>query len=628
MAHAPRTFTFLVTLDGQPAPDVLLSQPGTSTTAITNASGMAALTVDFEAPGEDWVMAAHPEARIGGVEVEPSDLELIGIELFRYEATDNLEYIFQNPGIDDWASSNTTMCNHCHQDQYLAWSQSPHKISASNPVLWDLYRGTASAQEADCIRLGGVWAEVDQPGGGQEEACRVGGGVIDGAVNGCADCHAPGIDGELGGRDLREASGFALESGVHCDVCHRIDQVNPDGAPGVAGRLALLRPIEPSPSLSLGAWAPLIFGPYPDVLNPRMGAVYRPIFHEAELCSGCHSLAQPTDNSRWPDQKLPVQTTYEEWLGSGFAPCQSCHMPPAPESPNSATNPEDTGRGDSGHSEGLWNVAQGWPRPPGSVRQHSWVGPRQSKLLELAAFLQLELVAEGDTVSAQVQLQNTGPGHALPTGEPFRQLVLTLEASCNTEPIWPISGFALPEEAGAVAVLDSWDGHSWEGAETGDSIRVVSRTGAFIDYLGYGPFGDGSFSVEQKGIFEELVLGEATVLSVEGSELSLSQPLPAGFRAYRTSNQAYAGLPGWFFARITADSSGKRMVPHHRAVDIVADNRLLPGQSWQGSWSYPACDGLIVTARLLHRNYPYSEATSHNWPITDTLMAETSRSLP
>ena len=37
---------------------------------------------------------------------------------------------------------------------------------------------------------------------------------------GCADCHAPAINGRLGGRDLLEATDFSYDYGVHCDFCH------------------------------------------------------------------------------------------------------------------------------------------------------------------------------------------------------------------------------------------------------------------------------------------------------------------------------------------------------------------------------------------------------------------------
>ena len=118
-----------------------------------------------------------------------------------------------------------------------------------------------------------VEPEVLMDGGHSIERCYVGPGTLldlneDCGVDGscdespeqtgqCADCHAPGIDGELGGRDLLEATELSYDYGVHCDVCHRTDAVDPDAAsPGVAGKLMLTRPSEVSSSPTLGdAWA-------------------------------------------------------------------------------------------------------------------------------------------------------------------------------------------------------------------------------------------------------------------------------------------------------------------------------------------------------------------------------------
>ncbi len=122
-------------------------------------------------------------------------------------------------------------------------------------MLQDLYAGVAAAWAGDaeaCADAGGVLRVGKQPGTGDDvERCYVGTGVLpdlnpgcaetpcDGqaeAFGGCADCHAPGIDGALGGRDLLEARGVAHESGVHCDVCHKVESVHlDDPAPGVAG---------------------------------------------------------------------------------------------------------------------------------------------------------------------------------------------------------------------------------------------------------------------------------------------------------------------------------------------------------------------------------------------------------
>ncbi len=65
------------------------------------------------------------------------------------------------------------------------------------------------------------------------------------------------MDGQIGGRDLAEATGVALDYGVHCDVCHRVEAVDLGGAPGVAGRLKLLDATCPAVYASLQAGAGL-----------------------------------------------------------------------------------------------------------------------------------------------------------------------------------------------------------------------------------------------------------------------------------------------------------------------------------------------------------------------------------
>ena len=151
-------------------------------------------------------------------------------------------------------------------------------------------------------------------------------------------------------------------------------------------------------------WYPLTFGPLADVLNPRMGAVVREVFHESTYCAGCHEQTQPVlvgdggiDLARWPDGRLPVHTTYTEWLAGPMnpaAPCQSCHMPPDPEAGNSSDLYND-------HDDALIGPSAGWERPPGEVRRHAWYGPRQpdSGMVQLAASLGIASTVEDGTLT-------------------------------------------------------------------------------------------------------------------------------------------------------------------------------------------------------------------------------------
>ncbi len=608
-----------VLLDGSPAAGTLVMQGGGREQWTTDADGRATVRMDPTIVGDAVVLAAHPEARIQGVEVTgPGDVSIL---LVRFDTTDNLLYENADPGPEDHESTTTAQCNHCHVTIQHGWYQSPHRTSASNPVVHDVYAGTGSFAAEDCA---GEWAPGVEPGtGASVDQCFVASAVRETGANGaCADCHAPGIDGELGGRDLLEATGVSYEAGVHCDVCHHVASVDLTQPPGVAGRLGILRPSERATSPGMGEWQPLTFGPYIDVVNPRMGSVYSPLFHSAELCAGCHEQEQAglvgdVDRTRWPDGLLPIHSTYSEWAEGPMnpsAPCQSCHMPPMP---------------DVGNSADLYNlftelevgIAGGWERSPGAVRAHSFLGPRQDAgMLESAASIDIS-TSSAEEVLAEVTVTNVGPGHAIPTGEPLRSLILLVEATCEGAPLAPVGGDVVSDVGGAEEVRVGGDWSDWPDARPGDVLRVTRRTGEWRDYEGPGRFGDGSFTEEDKGIPVEEYVGSVTVLE----DGTFDAPLPAGDVVYRTSDQGFAGLPGSTFARVLVGADGARGVPHFLAVDVASDNRLLPNQGWTSTHRFAACAAPEIHATLLHRDYPLALARERGWTVTDRVMVESRR---
>ena len=660
-----RSRLVIVTLDGAPIEGALVVQPGTDRSWSTGADGTVEVLVDTWVDGELALAASHPEARIRGDEFDADELsEPLVVELARFDTTDNLNYHFQDPGVPGEAD-NTNYCLHCHVTMGEDWYFSPHASAAKNPVVQDLYAGAAAAwsDEATCLEQGGQWWEGLSPGTATSGfRCYLGAGALpalnadcgdsspcDGvatATGGCAACHAPAIDGVLAGRDLLEATGFAYEAGVHCDLCHKVEAVDEDSvSPGVEGRLNVLRPIEESPSLGLGEFYPLTFGPYADVLNPKMGSVERELFHDGTLCAGCHEHRQPVlavgaeiDLARWPDGLLPIHSTWSEWqaspMGAGVG-CPSCHMPSDPDVGNTI---------DLGNilEEPKPDIASGWYRPPGAVRRHVWFGPRsdEQRMLDLAATIELSLEREAESVVATVEVKNVGPGHALPTGEPLRTLLLSLEATCDGVPLAAIGGDAIPDFGGYAdrrTAEDGWE--TWPGAEVGDRIRVISRTGVWYDYDGAGSFGDGSFTAEQKGMPEEQVVGEAEVIAVDGDQVSLSAALPEGDLAYRVVDPGgipadgapaadLAGAPGFGFAKVLVGPDGSRMVPHFLAVDVASDNRLLPSATWTSAHSFAPCTGEVaLTAALIYRRLPRALAEERGWSLTDARFATVRRTL-
>lgn len=658
-ALSPYALTVTVTLDGAPVEGAAVMQGGLDRRWPTDANGEAQIEVDPTFHGEIVVMASHPDARIAGDYAPSADLASEGmtIALVRFDPSDNVDYEFQDPGEPN-INDNTNQCSHCHKTIVGYWYESPHRQSASNARVQDVYAGVASGwtERGRCESAGGVWRQGLEPGTRSPvERCYLGAGTLpdlnpecgaesscDDAASrfgACADCHAPAINGQLGGHDLLEATGRAWDSGVHCDVCHKVESVDMDAEAGVAGRLHIVRPSEELQGV-LGPYKPLTFGPYDDVLNPRMGSVARDLFHEATLCGGCHQLdqaalipGQSVDTARWPEGRIPVHSTYEEWVAGPMSPgvvCQSCHMPADGAVGNSA---------DAGNllPDAPAGIAAGWYRPPGSVRQHAWYGPRQrdSQMLELAASIHLDSETRDDALVVHATVKNVGPGHAIPTGEPLRSLVLVVEARCDGVPIPAIGGEVVPDYGGFLdRKVGGEDWSVWPDAAAGDTLRVVTL-GDYLDYAGFGPFGDGQFSVEQKGLRDERFVGEVTVLSVASDGTVVTdQPIPAGDVAYRVrpawpedglAAVTLAGAPGWGFARVLVDADGARMVPHHRAVDVVSDNRLLPQQEWTSEHLFsPGCASPELRAVLVHRATPMDIAAERGWTLVDSVMVEVS----
>jgi hypothetical protein len=644
----PETLRVEVTLDGEPAPDVRVTQGGTGHDQHTNAAGVIeAFALDATVIGEVVLVASHPQARQRTEWIYDGYRGVATIPLERFGA-DDPSYRFADPGEPDRRMT-TGQCGHCHLRINDAWAQSVHRTAASNPLVHDLYAGTASgfADEAACTTAGGRWAEGRLPGGGTGPRCYLGVGALplrnadcaDGPcpqpvdTAGCAACHAPAINGELVGRDLLEAEGHAFEYGVSCDVCHRVDRVDVDGAPGVAGRLVLTRPRETgSVTLGAGGKLPLTFGPSHDSPNPRMGGVQRDHFRDGSLCVGCHDYRHgplvagtALDATRWPDGTLPIQSTYSEWEAGPYretVKCNGCHMPP------------DAGAANGGDLQAFPSaevgVQGGWYRPAGSVRRHSWTGPRdpEGRLLKLAAGLQIASAVADGTLTAQITVKNVGAGHALPTGEPMRHLVLLVEATCDDAPLHATGGDVVPDFGGAAASqAGGQDWTVWPGAAVGDVIRVVRRTGQWLDYPAYGRFAD--FAPEAKGLAQEAWVGSATVTAVEGDRITTDAPLPEGDVAYRvsaTAIPAWAGLPGFAWARVPVSADGRRMVHHLEAVDLASDNRLPPLAGSTSTHTFEApCAAPVVHAQLYHRAHPWALSQARGWAARDTLMVEAVR---
>ncbi len=91
-----------------------------------------------------------------------------------------------------------------------------------------------------------------------------------------------------------------------------------------------------------------------------------------------------------------------------------------------------------------------------------------------------------------------------------------------------------------------------------------------------------------------------------------------------------AGAPGNAFAKILVDPSGARLVPHHRAVDMVSDNRIPPQKSQLSAHVFelaPGCTTAEVTATLLYRPTIGTIARERGWDARSFVVGQDSLSI-
>ena len=656
--------------EGAPLPQATVMMGGLpQTQVLSDSQGQFSIWYEQPAQGTPVIVAGKQGYRAIGADYFEEGTP-VSLTLNAVLPPDNLDYSYQPPG--DGEDSADESCSHCHTRFVADFLGSKHAQAAQNPKLQALYAGAAQAwsSEQSCQDMGGTWGLGHLPGHPQEaaERCYVAPGLLNtlndcGALRcddpdlaasdaprdfgACADCHAPGIDGELGGRDLHQAQGMAYELGVHCDVCHKVSDVDLEQPPGVAGRLRIQRPSEPGKGVF--EWAPVYFGPLLDVPNVVMGGSLQPQFDEALFCAGCHEQEQdalvPGESldPRWP-QGLPIHSTYSEWSDGPYAeqgvPCQHCHMPADVDANNAV---DRSTAADS-------SITFGFPRPPEDVRRHSFVGPLsgETPLIAGALHVELNLEQDGELLHAQVGVSNMGAGHAIPTGEPMRALVLVLRATGSCGALQATSGPTLPDYAGAWLSGEigqdlslSLDHLSWPEAagSAGETLELRAvRPAGFQDYSGLGHFSEAELSAADKGLALEQPVGTWTVTPDAQGRIELdTAALQSGDRLYLTPAwdpqsselQALAGLPGQHFAKVLLDSAGEPMVPHYKAVDIQSDNRIAPGGFQVSEHSFVLPDGCTepqLQATLLYRPHPWALADTYGWQAQDTPVIATQSS--
>ncbi len=658
--------------DGEPVPEAMVLFGGRpDTMVLTDAAG--AFTIHF-APlgyGEPAIVAAKAGYRAIGDEFFDAD-SVIELTLREVSDVDNLDYVYQDPG--DGQDLMLEDCTHCHTAFVAEFLESGHAEAARNPLLHDLYAGVSTGHDqASCETAGGSWATGREPGTESDtvDKCYLGGGVLPDlnpqcggpaqlpcdaigadaptAFGACADCHAPGINGVAGGRDLHDAHGLAFDLGIHCDTCHKVRDIDMSLPPGVGQRLVMGRPSEPGQNMF--EWDPVYYGPLIDVPNIAMGGSYQPKFAESVFCAGCHEQEQPAlvpgDQlaARWTDG-LPVHSTYSEWEASPHADagtqCQDCHMPAHLDLNNAVdlSTPEES------------SIRFGFPRDPEDIRQHIFRGPLEGspRMIDSALLVSLTLSTDGDELVVDAGINNGGCGHAVPTGEPMRALVLVLEAEGDCGVLVPSAGMTVPDTGGALAsgIIDTdltvvgdqvhWPAHP---ASPGMVLRVVRPTGGFDDYIATGAFATMNATDKGMEIFDPVA--EVTVQAVAGDTITASAPLAVSPGDLVFIGQAWSAVPvdgqpaiqlaghaGYAFAKVLTDATGARHVPHYKAVDIASDNRIAPAEMAQTSHRFDlpvGCAAVEARATLLYRPVPLSLADDRGWEALDYVVGSTSVAL-
>ncbi len=345
------------------------------------------------------------------------NLAMATISLRRLDTQDHRDYRWVAPqptpvGIN-YEPARHLQCGNCHVREYQFWSRSRHATMATNPWV-------RAAFELDA-----------------RPAALAAGDTRDQ----CTPCHSPSLAAgleqfHLSGPNLLQVSGVDAE-GNHCDFCHKIEAVTDPARPGLDGSIRLLRP-DPRDAQVPGS-IKRVFGPLPDVSYLYMGASYNPLFQMSLLCAGCHEHEVAN---------TPVlgQSTWSEWKASKFAApgpqhkeCQDCHMPAYQRGIlQQITGPDGKSRqtvlgGDlrliEMQNDAIEIARYGTRRRPFSEgHKHSFAGTDDLAFVKQAVRLDAALQRNGSQASLRVTLENTGAGHAMPTGHGLKRYVLVVVA--------------------------------------------------------------------------------------------------------------------------------------------------------------------------------------------------------
>ena len=443
-----------VVIDGKdPVPGVRVREHGKPNFVLTDSQGRFTLNL-LEDPVQHFAITAGKEGWLnGGVMVDPkTSYTTIVLQKVPEEEDASYDFITPHKSLVDLrqepeelerlrSQSHTGFeegcnlchfqptCYLCHRDLYDQWNTSQHAKGVDNPWTLNLYDGT----DADGNENVGPGFRLDFP----DEAGE------------CADCHAPSAAIDSPGKtDLKvvynrsvtyptiqdyktlermeyeRLAGSVDGAGIHCDFCHKIQNVDVNDHAGINGSITMHRVSmeeEKQQRLIKGKFPPIfVYGPYDDVINfsplpgtsntSPMVASYNPIYTSSDYCSACHQHKN--------SHGLPFMDTYREWKESPYSAmgieCQDCHMEPEAEG-------YTYGSFVNGDAEKFWTPL-GY-RDPTTVKTHAFPGATEV-LLANAATLAIDAVVANGQLTVTVDVRNVNTGHHIPSGITIRNMLL------------------------------------------------------------------------------------------------------------------------------------------------------------------------------------------------------------
>ncbi|MEX2303920.1 MAG: multiheme c-type cytochrome, partial [Bryobacterales bacterium] len=192
----------------------------------------------------------------------------------------------------------------------------------------------------------------------------------------CLGCHAPTVK-YSGDMTLQMKASW---EGVTCDFCHSLKSVEVDGHSAVMS----------------AKFDGTKTGPLKDASSVAHGTAFSAVHTTSLVCAGCHEYRNA--------QGFGVLTTYSEWeqssYGSDGTNCQNCHMA---ETSAEVVDPKIKRLSTT------------------TVNLHAMPGSRSLDMLNKAVRVRLRTHREGDELVAEVEIENNGAGHSIPTGSPLRR---------------------------------------------------------------------------------------------------------------------------------------------------------------------------------------------------------------